>query len=48
MVLVSTGRKPYTDGLGLDKIGVKLDDRGIYKLLLVGRVEIDDLFRTNI
>lgn len=40
MVLVSTGRKPYTDGLGLDKIGVKLDDRG--------RVEIDDLFRTNI
>jgi dihydrolipoamide dehydrogenase len=26
--LVSTGRKPYTDGLGLDKAGVKMDERG--------------------
>lgn len=38
--LVSIGRKPYTDGLGLDKVGVKLDDRG--------RVEIDDHFATNV
>jgi dihydrolipoamide dehydrogenase len=26
--LVAVGRKPYTDGLGLDKIGVTLDERG--------------------
>ncbi len=26
--LVSVGRKPYTDKLGLDKIGLKLDERG--------------------
>lgn len=26
--LVSVGRKPYTDNLGLDKIGVATDDRG--------------------
>ena len=28
VVLVSTGRVPYTDGLGLKEIGVKLDERG--------------------
>ncbi len=38
--LVSVGRKPYTDGLGLENIGVKLDDRG--------RIETDDHLRTNI
>eukprot|EP01002_Notosolenus_urceolatus_P016205 NODE_977_length_1641_cov_75.847990_g806_i0.p2 GENE.NODE_977_length_1641_cov_75.847990_g806_i0~~NODE_977_length_1641_cov_75.847990_g806_i0.p2 ORF type:complete len:481 (+),score=173.12 NODE_977_length_1641_cov_75.847990_g806_i0:117-1559(+) len=27
-VLVSVGRRPYTEGLGLDKIGVELDKRG--------------------
>ena len=27
--LVSVGRKPYTEGLGLEKIGVKTDKRGI-------------------
>lgn len=27
-VLVSVGRKPFTDGLGLDKMGVKLNERG--------------------
>mgnify|MGYP001172017404 FL=1 len=38
--LVSIGRKAYTEGLGLDKIGVILDDRG--------RVEVDQHLKTNI
>jgi dihydrolipoamide dehydrogenase len=28
VILVTVGRKPVTQGFGLDKIGVKLDDRG--------------------
>ena len=28
VVLVSTGRKPFTDGLGLDKAGVEVNKRG--------------------
>lgn len=40
VVLVSTGRKPYTDGLGLDTVGVELDERG--------RVKTDGHFRTNV
>jgi len=39
-VLVSVGRKPYTDNLGLDKAGVKVDNRG--------RIETDDHCRTNV
>ncbi len=31
IVLVAIGRKPYTDGLGLDKVGVDLDERGRVK-----------------
>jgi len=38
--LVSIGRRANTDGLGLEKIGVKLDERG--------RVEIDSHFQSNI
>lgn len=38
--LVSVGRKPYTENLGLDKIGLKLDNRG--------RIETDDHLKTNI
>lgn len=40
VLLVAVGRKPYTEGLGLDKVGVKITDRGI--------VETDKHFRTNI
>jgi dihydrolipoamide dehydrogenase len=39
-VLLSIGRRPYTQGLGLDKAGVKIDNRG--------RVEIDDHFQTSV
>lgn len=37
--LVAVGRKPYTDNLGLDKAGVKVDDRG--------RVEVNDHLETS-
>lgn len=38
--LVSVGRKPYTDGLNLEAVGVKLDDRG--------RVEVNSHLQTNV
>src|SRR5690242_14364174 len=40
VVLVSIGRVPYTEGLGLKEAGVKLDERG--------RVNVDDHFATNV
>lgn len=40
VVLVATGRRPYTDGLGLEKAGIVLDEQG--------RVRISDHFLTNI
>ena len=40
VVLIATGRKPYTEGLGLEAAGVALDSRG--------RVEIDGNYRTNV
>jgi dihydrolipoamide dehydrogenase len=39
-VLVAIGRVPFTDGLGLDAVGVKRDNRG--------RVVVDAHLRTNI
>jgi dihydrolipoamide dehydrogenase len=38
-VLMSVGRKPYTEGLNLEKAGVKLDARG--------RVEVDKHLKTS-
>ncbi|MEP2474275.1 MAG: dihydrolipoyl dehydrogenase, partial [Paracoccaceae bacterium] len=32
VVLVATGRKPFTDGLGLAKLGVEMSDRGQIKV----------------
>jgi dihydrolipoamide dehydrogenase len=40
-VLVSVGRRPYTDNLGLDKAGIKLEDKG-------GRIAVDDHLKTNV
>jgi dihydrolipoamide dehydrogenase len=40
VVLVSVGRRPNTQGLGLDKIGVDVDDKG--------RIVIDDQFNTSV
>lgn len=39
-VLVSVGRKPYTDGLSLEKAGVDLDERG--------RVKTNEHLQTNV
>ncbi|KAI5995935.1 hypothetical protein EDD15DRAFT_2253799 [Pisolithus albus] len=39
VVLVSVGRRPYTDGLNLEAAGVQLDNKG--------RVVIDDQFATS-
>ena len=40
VVLVATGRKPYTDGLGLSGLGVEMTDRG--------QVKTDGHYATNI
>lgn len=39
-VLMSVGRKPYTENLGLEKVGVEVDQRGIIK--------VDDRYQTNV
>lgn len=40
IVLVSTGRRPYTDGLNLDTLGIKTDK--------LGRIEVDKHFKTAV
>ncbi len=40
IVLMAIGRKPYTEGLGLEKVGVALDDKK--------RVKTDEFFETNV
>jgi dihydrolipoamide dehydrogenase len=40
VVLVAVGRVPYTEGLGLEAVGVKLDNRR--------RVVVDEHYRTNV
>jgi dihydrolipoamide dehydrogenase len=38
--LVSIGRRPYTDGLGLENVGIELDK--------AGRIPVDDHLRTSV
>jgi dihydrolipoamide dehydrogenase len=40
IVLVATGRRPYTAGLGLDKLGIQTDK--------LGRIDVDSHFRTAV
>ena len=40
VVLISVGRKPFTNGLNLEKVGVKIDEKG--------RVKVNKNFETNI
>ena len=40
VILVAIGRVPYTDGLGLKEVGVKLDKRG--------RIAVDHYYATNV
>jgi len=40
VILVAIGRVPYTDGLGLKEVGVKLDERG--------RIAVDHYYATNV
>lgn len=40
VVLVATGRRPYTEGLGLDDLGVNTDR--------LGRIEVDHEFKTGV
>ena len=39
-MLVAVGRRPYTEGLGLDKVGRRLDERG--------RIAVDAHFETAV
>jgi dihydrolipoamide dehydrogenase len=39
-VLVAIGRRPYTDGLGAEELGVQLDKRGF--------IQVDEGFRTGV
>ncbi|KRS13391.1 dihydrolipoamide dehydrogenase [Roseovarius atlanticus] len=40
VVLVATGRKPFTDGLGLESLGVEMTERG--------QIKTDDHWQTNV
>ncbi len=40
VVLLSVGRRPYTEGLGLEDLGIETDKRGV--------IQVDSQYRTNV
>jgi len=40
VVLLSIGRRPYTEGLGLEALGVKIDNRGV--------IQVDGRYQTSV
>jgi dihydrolipoamide dehydrogenase len=40
LILVATGRRPFTDGLALDQVGLSANDKG--------RIDINDHFETKV
>ena len=40
VVLISVGRKPYTENLNLEKVGIRCDDKG--------RIKVNTKFQTNL
>lgn len=44
VVLVATGRKPYTDGLGLKELGVEMTDRGQIKTDKAWKTSVDGIY----
>ncbi|RME89721.1 MAG: dihydrolipoyl dehydrogenase [Candidatus Hydrogenedentota bacterium] len=40
VILVATGRKPFTENLGLEKIGIQLDEKG--------RIPVNEKYETNV
>lgn len=44
ILLVSIGRKPNTDNLGLDKVGIKLDEKGFVKVNNNYQTELPNIY----
>ncbi|MGP4040444.1 dihydrolipoyl dehydrogenase [Gracilibacillus sp. D59] len=43
-VLVTVGRKPNTDELGLEQVGIEMDDKGLIKIDEQCRTNVDSIF----
>src|SRR5699024_9668136 len=43
-VLVTVGRRPNTDELGLEQVGIELDDRGLVKIDEQCRTNVDNIY----
>lgn len=43
-VLISIGRRPYTDGLGLEKVGIETDERGFIPVNDELRTQVDNIY----
>src|SRR5699024_3262847 len=43
-VLVTVGRRPNTDELGLEQVGIEVDDRGLVKIDKQCRTNVDNIY----